>query len=292
MVNQRSLKILIILGVVFVVWVAINTILHPPWMPKPDLNLPTPTAPPPSPVSEETNSVPTAVSTISSPPQKPKVMSANGITGHVKLEGETPPEKLYKLSPDSECKHSTQITSKHYTVDANGGLANVFIYVKDGLGGKKFPVPVTSIVLNQQNCLYNPYVVGIQVGQTLEIKNGDNFMHNVHGTSPSGKNKEFNIGQPTKTKDKGIEQKFTKPEVFFEFKCDVHPWMLAYVGIVEHPFFTVTDTDGSFQIPDLPDGEYTLAAKHPKAGEQTAKVKVVGGKAIADFIFSSKTDGK
>ncbi len=218
------------------------------------------------------------------------VAADNGsIVGKAALNGKAPAEKPIKLDATPDCKalHSTPLTTKHYIVDANGGLANVFVYVKDGLGNKKFPVPTTPVVLDQQNCLYNPYVLGVQVGQTLEVRNSDAFMHNVHGGTQDSKNKEFNISQPVK----GIksEQKFAKPEVFFRFNCDVHGWMYAFVGVVDHPFFAVTGTDGSFKIPGLPDGDYTLVAKHPKGMEQTIKVKVAGGgEAKADFKFEPK----
>ena len=213
------------------------------------------------------------------------------IVGKVVLNGKAPAETPIKLDAIPECKalHATPLETRHYIVDANGGLANVFVYVKDGLGNKKFPVPTTSVVLDQQSCLYAPYVLGVQVGQTLEIKNSDSFMHNVHGGGEDSKNKGFNIAQTNKTVGKGSEQKFAKPEVFFKFRCDVHRWMFAFVGVVDHPFFAVTGADGSFKISGLPDGDYTVMAKHPKEMEQTMKVKVAGGgEAKADFKFEPK----
>ncbi len=210
------------------------------------------------------------------------------IFGRVTLTGKAPPESPIKLDAFADCKplHKDPLSTRRYVVDANGGLANVFIYVKDGLGSKKFAPPTTPVVLDQQQCLYHPYVLGIQVGQSLTIKNSDTFMHNVHGGSAGSKNPEFNVGQSSKGME--TEKKFTKTEVFFSLKCDVHPWMFAYVGAVDHPFFAVSGTDGNFRISHLPDGEYTLAAVHPKAGEKTAKVKVVGGEVKADFQFEPK----
>lgn len=215
-------------------------------------------------------------------------VSAGDIVGKITLNGKPPSEKEIKFDADPKCKaqHSTTATTQHYEVDANGGLANVFVYVKDGLGSKKFPPPTQSVVLEQSKCLYQPYVLGIQTGQTLVIENSDDTLHNVHALTAPGKNPEFNIGQPMKGMKS--EKKFTKPEVFVKFKCDVHPWMFAYMGVVDHPFFAVTGADGSYKINGLPDGEYTLAAVHPKAGEKTMKVKVAGGEIKANFVFSPK----
>jgi plastocyanin len=216
------------------------------------------------------------------------VFAQNGsIAGKVTLNGKAPADKTMQTDADPKCKasHPSGVAIKNYVVDAANGLANVFVYVKDGLAGKKFPAPTTPLVLDQQGCMYNPMVLGIQTGQPLIIQNSDDTMHNVHALAK--KNAEFNVGQPTKGQKS--PHTFDKPEVFVKFKCDVHPWMSAYVGVVDHPFFAVSGADGSFKIAGLPDGEYTLVAVHPKAGEsQPMKVKVSGGEAKADFIFVPK----
>jgi len=211
-----------------------------------------------------------------------------GVSGKVTLNGKPPSETPIQLASDPSCKamHTSGAMTRHYVLDANGNLANVFVYVKDGLAGKKFPAPASSVLLDQQGCLYQPYVLGIQAGQTLVIQNSDATMHNVHALGKN--NPEFNVGQPTKGMK--MEKTFNKPEVFVRFKCDVHPWMFAYVGVMDHPFFVVTGANGNFRINDLPDGEYTLAALHPKAGEQTAKIKVAGGGVKVDFTFTPKTE--
>lgn len=211
------------------------------------------------------------------------------ISGKVTLDGKAPAETPIKFDADPKCKmaHPDGATTRHYVTDASGGLANVFVYVKDGLAGKKFPAPTTPVLLDQHGCLYDPYVIGLQVGQPLTIQNSDDTLHNVHALGKA--NAEFNVGQPVKGMKS--DKTFTKPEVFVKFKCDVHPWMFAYVGVVDNPFFAVTAADGSFKIANLPDGEYTIAAVHPKIGtEQTLKVKVTGaapGK--ADFKFAPKS---
>ncbi len=211
------------------------------------------------------------------------VFAADGgcVTGKITLSGKAPEAKKRPSDQDAKCKamHPDGVPIRNYIVDASGGLANVFVYVKTGLEGKKFPPSTTAVVLDQQGCLYNPLVFGIQVGQTLTIQNSDDTSHNVHALAT--KNKEFNFGQPTKGMKN--EQKFDKQEVLLKFKCDVHDWMTSYAGVVDHPFFAVTKEDGSFKISGLPPGDYTIAAVHPKAGEQTAKVKVAAGEVKAEF---------
>ncbi len=214
------------------------------------------------------------------------VAGTGGITGKATLSGTRPAEAPIKFDADPKCKtmHSAGVTTRHYVVDGSGNLANVFVYVKEGLGGKKFPAPSSAVILDQQACLYQPYVLGVQTGQTLTIQNSDDTSHNVHALGKN--NPEFNVGQPVKGVK--MDKQFSKPEVFVKLKCDIHPWMYAYVGVVEHPFFAVTGTDGSFKIAGIPDGDYTIAAMHPKTGEKTAKVKIAGGEVKTDFIFEPK----
>ena len=210
------------------------------------------------------------------------------ISGKAILQGAAPGEKPIKMDADPYCAtaHATPVTTKHYIVGAGGGLANVFVYVKEGLAGKTFPAPKEPKLLDQHDCLYAPYVMGIQVGQPLTIQNDDGTLHNVHCMAKN--NPEFNLGQPVKGMKS--EKVFTKPEVMVQFKCDVHPWMFAYIGVVDHPFYAVTKEDGSFTITGLPPGEYTLEAWHHKGGTQTQKIKVAAGEAKAqDFVFKPKS---
>jgi hypothetical protein len=213
---------------------------------------------------------------------------AGSISGKVTLNGKAPADKVQQADADPKCKaaHAAGIPIRNYIVGASGGLANVFVYVKDGLAGKKFAPPATPVVLDQSGCMYNPMVIGLQTGQTLVVQNSDDTMHNVN--CKAKKNTPFNIGQPKKgAKD---EKKFDKAEVLISFKCDVHPWMSAYVGVVDSPFFAVTGEDGAYKLSGLPDGEYTVVAVHPKAGEsKPVKIKVAGGEAKApDFVFVPK----
>jgi hypothetical protein len=178
------------------------------------------------------------------------------------------------------------VTTRHYVVGPDGGLANVFVYIKKGLEGRRFAPPKEIPVLDQIDCLFEPYVVGVMINQNLKIKNSDSFLHNVHATPKV--NREFNLAQIGRGKDN--ERSFSRPEVLVRFKCDVHPWMFAYVGVVEHPFFAVTDKEGSFTITNVPPGEYVLEAYHLKThGANPGFLQEVsvkrGEAAVADFTI-------
>ena len=149
--------------------------------------------------------------------------------------------------------------------------------------GQTFPAPPEPVTIDQLGCQYHPHVFGIQVGQTLQILNSDNTLHNIH--SLAEKNKQFNLGMPIQGMK--LTKKFDQPEVMTKLKCDVHPWMHAYIGVLPHPFYGTTGEDGTFEIKELPPGEYTLEALHEKYGTQTQKVTVGEGSQTADFTFSA-----
>ena len=189
-------------------------------------------------------------------------VSAADVTGKVVLKGTPKAELTIDMASDPKCGalHSKPITTRHYVVGAGGGLANVFVYVKSGAKPSGSPPADTPLLLDQIGCEYMPYVTGVQVNQKFKIKNSDPTMHNVHPLPTA--NKEFNFAQPVK--DQVNEKVFDKTEVAVKFKCDVHPWMFAYVGVLDHPYFAVTDKDGNFKISGLPNGKYTVEAYHPK----------------------------
>ena len=163
----------------------------------------------------------------------------------------------------------------------DGGLENVFVYVKDGLGTYHFDIPSESVKLDQQGCRYMPHVLGARVGQPIEISNSDETMHNVHAVPDV--NREFNFAQFKK--GQSDVRTFTTPEVMVPFKCDVHGWMNAYVGIVEHPYFAVSSDGGKFELKGLPPGTYTIEAWHEKSGTQTQQV-TIGAKESKEITFS------
>jgi hypothetical protein len=205
------------------------------------------------------------------------------ITGKVKLKGTPPAERVIEITGPNEATcgkiHSKDkpVKTRHYVVSGDKGLANVFVYLKEG--AKPTPPKGESPLLDQIGCLYEPYVLGVVAGQKLKIKNSDNFLHNVHATPKI--NKEFNFAQPVPMVS---EKAFDKPEVLVRMKCDVHEWMFAYIGVVDHPYFAVTDKDGSFKIADVPAGDYTVEAYHLKAGAKTQKLTLgATDKKTADF---------
>jgi plastocyanin len=157
-------------------------------------------------------------------------------------------------------------------VGPGNGLQNAFVYVKDGLGDRKFSPPQTPVVLDQKGCKYMPHVFGVQVGQTVTIVNSDPTLHNVHAVPKA--NSEFNFGQAVKGMK--TNRVFDKPEVMVPFRCDVHGWMAAYGGVLSHPYFAVSNADGSFEIKGLPAGTYTVEVWHERLGTQTTTVTVDG----------------
>jgi hypothetical protein len=213
-------------------------------------------------------------------------VSAGDITGKITLKGTPPPEKPLPLDPQCGKIHPTKNT-KFYVVGKNGELADTFVYVKDGLAGKNFPVPDKPALIDQVGCEYVPYVSGLMVNQKLLVRNSDPVLHNVHPIPAVPGNKESNVAQMPKSKD--LEFSFPKEEQFLRFKCDVHPWMYSYVSVLSHPFYATSDKDGKFKIENLPAGKYTIEVHHRKAGKQTMEVEVPAtGAKEANFTLEAK----
>ena len=210
--------------------------------------------------------------------------SAGIISGRVSFDGAAPAPRPIKMSSDPNCEpHEADAVVETLVVN-DGALQNVFVYMKDGLGTLRFPVPSTPVVLDQEGCRYRPHVLGIQVGQPLEIRNSDPTLHNVHAMAVA--NREFNMGFPVE--DMRHTHTFNRPEVLLPFKCDVHGWMRAYVGVVEHPFHAVTAADGSFELKGLPPGTYTIEAVHETLGAKTQTV-TIGAKESKELAFAFST---
>jgi plastocyanin len=195
--------------------------------------------------------------------------SAGNVSGKVSFEGAPPENKPIKLDSDPTCSgaHPNGMSLDRVLV-SNGGLENVFVYVKDGLGSYYFDTPTDTVKLDQKGCRYSPHIFGLRTGQTLEIDNSDPTMHTVHAMAKN--NQEFNLSQPLQ----GIKhtKTFTAPEVMVHFKCNVHNWMEAYAGVLSHPYFAVTTGGGAFELKNLPAGAYTIEAWHETLGTQTQSV--------------------
>jgi plastocyanin len=213
--------------------------------------------------------------------------TAGGIKGVVKFEGPVPKNDPIKMNADPTCVAESKGPQyqEYYEVD-NGDLANVFVYVKDGLGNYVFDTPTEPVKLEQKDCRYVPHVFGIRVGQPLQIINADPTLHNIHAIPKV--NQEFNNGQPIQ----GMKTThvFTAPEVMIPFKCDVHGWMNAWIGVVSNPYFAVTGKDGTFDLRTLPPGTYTIEAWHEKLGTQTQTV-TVGKNETKEITFTFKAGG-
>jgi hypothetical protein len=209
---------------------------------------------------------------------------AGNITGRVTFEGTPPANEQISMASDPACAraHSGKVTFDTVLVN-NGGLENVFVYVKDGLGDYYFDVPSEAVTLDQKGCLYTPHVLGVRVGQPLEISNSDATMHNVHAVPAV--NREFNFSQHIP----GMKERrtFTAREVMVRLKCDVHGWMAAYAGVLDHPYFAVTANGGQFQLKGLPAGTYTVEAWHEKFGTASQSV-TLGEKDDRTITFTFK----
>ena len=199
--------------------------------------------------------------------------------------GAVPQNTVVQMASDPVCAGANKdgAAAETFVVDG-GGLENVFVYIKDDLGAKyAFETPATPVKIEQKGCHYVPHVAGIRAGQPLEISNNDSTMHKVHGMGHS--NQEFNFSQPLP----GIKNTvaLTTTEVLMPVKCDVHPWMHAYIGVVNHPFFAVSAGGGKFELRDVPPGTYTVEAVHEKLGTQSQTV-TIGAKENKEITFTFK----
>ena len=203
------------------------------------------------------------------------------LSGRVRFAGPPPKRPLIQMNAESRADYPEPIRDERVLVGAEGGLANVFVYVKKGLESKAYPVPTDAALVNQERSMFRPRVQGLQVGQALHMRNSDPFIHNVR--SLSRKNRPFNIAQPPGSEDR--EKVLTKKEGPITIKCDFHPWMIAHFFVMDHPFYAVSDAAGHFAIDGLAPGSYTLAAWHEAYGEQALEVRVGTGASRAAFTF-------
>jgi plastocyanin len=201
----------------------------------------------------------------------------------------TPPKPVQiDMNQDPACTLGPTLYSEQYVVAKDGGFANVFIYIKDGLGNKVYGAPTQPVDIDQKGCRYVPHVVGAMVGQAVRFTNSDPTMHNVHMVPTVAGNQEMDISQPpaggaTTPQD---QRTFAKPELMMPVRCNNHPWMQAFINVSANPFFAVSDVSGRYMIKGLPPGTYTIVADQEVAGEKTATVTVPAkGTVTQDFTY-------
>src|SRR5438477_1266184 len=208
------------------------------------------------------------------------------IKGHVHLSGKLPGNPIIRKGMDPMCSKinaGKRILQEYVVATVDGSLANVFVRLQGNV--PQSPVSTQPVVIDQRGCIYTPRVVGVRVGQVVQIKNSDALLHNAHGLS--GKDNSFNVGQPTA--GNVFQFKPRNEEVMLHLKCDIHNWMNAYIGIVTNPYFAVSDTAGTFQIDKVPAGTYTLQAWHERFGPITKTVTVkAGAVATVDFTYTGE----
>lgn len=210
--------------------------------------------------------------------------NTGAIKGHVRLTGKLPGNPFIRMGMDPMCSKMNagkRVIQEYVVASIDGSLANVFVRLQGNF--PQTPVSTQPVTIDQRGCIYAPRVVGVRVGQTLQIKNSDSLLHNVHGLS--GKDNSFNVGQPTA----GLVYSF-KPkneEVMLHLKCDIHNWMNAYIGIVTNPYFAVSDTTGTFTVEKVPSGTYTIQAWHERYGSVMKTITVkAGAVTTADFTYT------
>ena len=224
--------------------------------------------------------------------------NAADITGTVTLSGTPPAEiEIKPLENDPVCgkMHSGKVTTEFYVVGADKGLADAIVMLK-GVPAKAADASAAPVVLDQKGCLYVPQIVAVQTGQKLVVKNSDPAavpMHNVHINPKAAANLSdysTKISQPQTAGSADLDYSFSAPENFMKFQCDVHPWMFAWVTVVDNPYFAVTGKDGKFTIKNVPPGKYKIVALHRKAAPEgmEKEIEVKDSGATADFTLEIK----
>jgi plastocyanin len=210
------------------------------------------------------------------------------ISGKVYFHGKAPELRPISMDKDPVCASglSGEALPEDGRVNSNGTLPNAFVYISKGSGNLSTPAPTNSVTLTQKGCVYEPHVLGIQVGQPLQIVTVDPTAHNIHISATNG-NRDWNVTQQPGTTS--VNTKFSKPAIMVPVHCNIHPWMEAFIGVVTNPYFAVTGADGRFTIKNVPPGDYTLSVWIATFGSQERTVNVRKDEsATVDFTFDKQ----
>ena len=208
------------------------------------------------------------------------------VKGVVKFTGTRPAAAHISMNADPSCAklHPGGMTNEDVVTSTDGGLENAVVFISEGLGDRTFDPPPQPVNMEQKGCMYWPHVVAVRANQELDITNNDATTHNLHPTPNN--NREWNRAQPPGTR---VDATFAREEIAIPMKCNVHPWMRSYIAVIKHPFFAVTDKTGTFELKNLPPGEYTIEAWHEKLGTSTQKITVGSGATKeVEFVLKSK----
>jgi plastocyanin len=216
------------------------------------------------------------------PAAKTDPATAAVINGKVTFTGKAPDMPVLDMSANPACERLNKKPrrAEQVVVNSNGTLRNTFVWIKAGLPDARWTPPAELAKLDQEGCVYEPHVLGLMVGQTLEISNSDTVNHNIHADASI--NAGWNVTEPPRAEKR--TERFEKQEIMFPVTCGVHPWMRSYLAVVAHPFFAITGDDGTFSLKDVPPGEYTVEAVHEKYGKQQMQL-VVGPHETKDVDF-------
>jgi plastocyanin len=208
---------------------------------------------------------------LSAAPPSTSSTGVSNIRGTVKIEGTVPKTRPISMAADPSCakQHSGVIPTLEVVTDMKGGLQNALIFISDGLGDRTFDAPKEPVVITQKGCLYLPRVLAVQANQPIEVVNDDPTSHNIHPIPTN--NREWNKAELPGGK---VEEAFAREEIAIPVKCNIHPWMRGYIAVLKNPYFAVTKADGSFDLPELPPGTYTIKAWHEKLGTSTQTITV------------------
>ena len=207
------------------------------------------------------------------------------IKGVVKFEGIPPKAKPISMVADPSCakQHPEPVLTGEVVADSRGGLQNALVFIADGLGDRTFDPPTEPVVISQKGCLYQPHILAVRANQPFEVVNDDPTAHNIHPTPAN--NREWNKAELPGAR---VEEAFAREEIAIPVKCNIHPWMRGYIAVLKNPYFAVTKQDGSFDLPNLSPGTYTIKAWHEKLGTaaQTITIGANQTKEI-NFVFKS-----